>query len=147
MPDRILFDLNVMLDVLLERAPHVIDSAPLVDRVAKGEFIGVLSGASIDTMAYLMSGVHTPARINGIIRFVRLKFDIAPISQAIIDQALSAGWDDLEDAIVYYSGLAAGCTTLVTRNVKDFRKGIDSNLRVCTPREFRSPGAGAPSSR
>lgn len=138
MPDRILFDLNVILDVLLERAPHVIDSAPLVHRVAKGEFEGVLSGASIDTMAYLMSGVHTPARINGIIRFVRLKFDIAPITQAIIDQALAAGWDDLEDAIVYYSGLAAGCTTLVTRNVKDFKKGKDTDMVVRTPREFRA---------
>lgn len=138
MPDRILFDLNVMLDVLLERAPHVIDSAPLVHRVAKGEFEGMLSGASIDTMAYLMSGVHTPARINGIIRFVRLKFDIAPITQAIIDQALAAGWDDLEDAIVYYSGLAAGCTTLVTRNVKDFKKGKDTEMVVRTPREFKS---------
>lgn len=138
MPDRILFDLNVILDVLLERAPHVIDSAPLVHRVAKGEFEGVLSGASIDTMAYLMSGVHTPARINGIIRFVRLKFDIAPITQAIIDQALAAGWDDLEDAIVYYSGLAAGCTTLVTRNVKDFKKGKDTEMVVRTPREFKA---------
>jgi predicted nucleic acid-binding protein len=138
MPERILFDLNVILDVLLERAPHVIDSAPLVHRVAKGEFEGVLSGASIDTMAYLMSGVHTPARINGIIRFVRLKFDIAPITQAIIDQALAAGWDDLEDAIVYYSGLAAGCTTLVTRNVKDFKKGKDTEMVVRTPREFKA---------
>jgi predicted nucleic acid-binding protein len=138
MPERILFDLNVMLDVLLERAPHVIDSAPLVHRVAKGEFEGVLSGASIDTMAYLMSEVHTPARINGIIRFVRLKFDIAPITQSIIDEALAADWDDLEDAIVYYSGIAAGCTTLVTRNLKDFRKGKDTNMVVCTPREFRS---------
>ena len=117
----------------------MVDSAPLVHRVAKGEFEGVLSGASIDTMAYLMSEVHTPARINGIIRFVRLKFDIAPITQAIIDEALAADWVDLEDAIVYYSGIAAGCTTLVTRNLKDFRKGKDTNMVVCTPREFRSP--------
>jgi predicted nucleic acid-binding protein len=138
MPERILFDLNVMLDVLLERAPHVVDSAPLVHRVAKGEFEGVLSGASIDTMAYLMSEVHTPARINGIIRFVRLKFDIAPITQAIIDEALAADWDDLKDAIVYYSGIAAGCTTLVTRNLKDFRKGKDTEMVVRTPREFKA---------
>lgn len=147
MPERILLDLNVMLDVLLERAPHVIDSAPLVHRVAKGEFEGMLSGASIDTMAYLMWDVHSTTRINGIIRFVRLKFDIAPITQSIIDQALAAGWDDLENAIVYYSGIAAGCTTLVTRNVKDFRKGKEANIRVCTPRDFKSPGSAAPSSR
>jgi hypothetical protein len=136
MPEKLLFDLNVMLDVLLERAPHVVDSAPLVHKVAKGEFEGVLSGASIDTMAYLMSDVHTPTRINGIIRFVRLKFEIAPVTQAIIDEALAAGWDDLEDAIVYYSGLSAGCTTLITRNVKDFKKGKDPKMMVCTPRDF-----------
>lgn len=136
MPDRLLIDQNVMLDVLLERMPHVTESALVVELIAEDNVEGFISGASVDTMAYLLATHHTPARINGILRFVRLKFKIAPITESIIDDSLAAGWKDVEDAIVYQSAKSAGCTVVITRNVKDFKtKGSDGPL-VMTPKEY-----------
>lgn len=138
MPDRLLIDQNVMLDVLLERMPYYTESAYVVELIAEDQVEGFLSGASIDTMAYLLATHHTSARINGILRFMRLKFKIAPVTESIIDDALAAGWNDVEDAIVYQSAKAAGCTTIITRNVKDFKpKGADGPL-VMTPKDYLS---------
>ncbi len=136
MPDRLLIDQNVMLDVLLERMPHFTESALVVELIAEDQVEGFVSGASVDTMAYLLSTHHTSARINGILRFVRLKFKIAPVTESIIDEALAAGWNDVEDSIVYQSAKSAGCTVVITRNVKDFKtKGSDGPL-VMTPKEY-----------
>lgn len=136
MPDRLLIDQNVMLDVLLERTPHVKDSASVVELIAENQVEGFLSGASIDTMAYLLATHHTSVRINGILRFVRLKFKIASVTQAIIDEALSAGWKDLEDSIVYHSAKSAGCTAVITRNVKDFKSKEKDGPLVLTPIDY-----------
>lgn len=136
MHDSLLIDLNVMLDVLLERAPHVTTSANVFELIAENKVQGCLSGASIDTMAYLLSPHHTSARINGILRFVRLKFEITPVTQAIIDEALAADWADLEDAIVYHSAKSYGCAAIITRNVKDFRKKDSTDPMVLTPTEY-----------
>lgn len=153
MPDRLLIDQNVMLDVLLERMPHVTDSALVVELIAEDQVEGFLSGASIDTMAYLLATHHTSVRINGILRFVRLKFKITPITESIIDDSLAAGWKDVEDAIVYQSAKSADCTVVITRNVKDYKwKGTDGPL-VMTPKDYlvlrssQLPGSAAPSSR
>ncbi len=136
MPDRILIDQNVMLDVLLERMPHFTDSASVVELIAEDQVEGFLSGASIDTMAYLLATHHTSVRINGILRFVRLKFKIASITESIIDESLTAGWKDLEDSIVYHSAKSAGCAAVITRNVHDFKsKGKDGPV-VLTPTEY-----------
>jgi predicted nucleic acid-binding protein len=136
MPDRLLIDQNVMLDVLLERMPHFTESALVVELIAEDHVEGFVSGASVDTMAYLLATHHTSARINGILRFVRLKFKIAPVTESIIDDSLAAGWNDVEDSIVYQSAKSAGCTVVITRNVKDFKtKGSDGPL-VMTPKEY-----------
>lgn len=136
MPDRILIDQNVMLDVLLERMPHFTDSALVVELIAEDQVEGFLSGASIDTMAYLLATHHTSARINGILRFVRLKFKIASITESIIDESLAAGWKDLEDSIVYHSAKSAGCTAVITRNVHDFKSKGKDGLLVLTPTDY-----------
>ena len=57
---------------------------------------------------------------------------ICPVDETVIRGALNLQWSDVEDAIIYASGRAAGLDTVITRNAKDFKQ---SELRVLTPAE------------
>ncbi len=57
---KILFDTNVVLDVLLNRHPHSTLSAILFARVERGELTGCLGATSVTTIFYLA------AKANGV---------------------------------------------------------------------------------
>ena len=50
---KILFDTNVVLEVLQQRKPHFIFSAPLMNRVEQGTLTGLLCATTMTTIAYL----------------------------------------------------------------------------------------------
>ena len=54
---RVLFDTNVILDLLLERQPHVEAAAALVARVERGQLKGCLCATTVTTIFYLASKV------------------------------------------------------------------------------------------
>ncbi|MBA3260765.1 MAG: PIN domain-containing protein [Gemmatimonadales bacterium] len=64
---RVLFDTNVILDVLLARAPHVGPATALLDKVAANELDGVLGATTITTIHYLATRVvgKLQARLQG----------------------------------------------------------------------------------
>jgi hypothetical protein len=65
-------------------------------------------------------------RIGSIIR-------ILPFTQREIGESASAGFPDFEDGIEHFIALNHGLDSIITRNVRDFRK---ASLGVFTPREF-----------
>ena len=50
-----------------------------------------------------------------------------------IEQALKAGFIDFEDAARHFSALSAGCTALLTRNGRHYRK---SEIAVLTAEAY-----------
>lgn len=52
---RILFDTNVVLDVLLKREPYEENARWLVDRVEKGYVNGLLGSTTVTTIYYVAS--------------------------------------------------------------------------------------------
>jgi hypothetical protein len=45
---------------------------------------------------------------------------VAPVTDAVIRNALTAAFGDFEDAVTYCSALEAGVATIVTRNIADY---------------------------
>jgi predicted nucleic acid-binding protein len=52
---RVLFDTNVILDVLLERRPFSESASKLLSRVEKGEITGLVCATTITTIYYLVT--------------------------------------------------------------------------------------------
>lgn len=50
-----------------------------------------------------------------------------------IDAAITANWNDFEDAMQYFAALNANADIIVTRNKKDF---ATSEISVVTPLEY-----------
>ena len=50
---RILFDTNVLLDVMLDREPHAETSAEILSRVESGDLTGCICATTVTTIHYL----------------------------------------------------------------------------------------------
>ncbi|MDP2832021.1 MAG: PIN domain-containing protein [Pseudomonadota bacterium] len=130
---RVLIDLNVILDVLLDRAPHAEMSARVLALIETGRVEGCFCAASFATLDYLLAkAFDTPTRKRHL-HTVRRLLAVAAVDAQVIDAAMNMGWDDFEDAIVHESARLAGAVAIVTRYPRDYSS---ATLRVYTPSEF-----------
>lgn len=59
---------------------------------------------------------------------------MAPVTDAVIRQALAGTFNDFEDAVSHAAAQEAGVSVIVTRNIRDFAK---STIPVVLPEVFR----------
>jgi predicted nucleic acid-binding protein len=135
MPERVLFDVNVLVDVIENRLPHVNQSGPALRLVSEGKITGLIAASSVDTLAFIIRKNATSAQTHSILEDVLLLLEVAPVDGDIIRKALSMRWNDPEDAIIYQAAKASGCTALVTRNTRDFQVDDDS-IAVLSPEQL-----------
>ncbi len=126
----ILFDTNVILDVLLERGDFLQDSVTLVNYVELAEINGFLSASSIATIYYIAQKALSRKKAEKEIELLTEIFGIAPVNKNVIVDALKLGFKDFEDAIIHESARCVNADGIVTRNVKDFKK---AKIKVYTP--------------
>lgn len=117
---RVLFDTNVVLDVLLAHEPHVGVAARLLSLVDEGRIGGVLSATTVTTIHYIAAksvGSESAARH---LRELLAIFDVAAVDRQVLLDALGLDFADYEDAVLHEAARAASATAIVTRNVADF---------------------------
>lgn len=135
MKEKALFDVNVLLDVLENRSPHVIHSGPVLLLAECKTITGCISASSVDTLAFLLrKSVSKPVMYRLLDHLTNL-LTVLPVDESIISGALSARWKDPKDAVLYYTAFSAECTSIITRNVKDFEPDSDA-IKIQTPKEF-----------
>ncbi len=130
---KVLFDLNIILDVLQEREPFYEISAQLLAHAETGKLIGYIAPHSLTTLFYLIqkdkSASHAKVTITNLLQILK----IASIDQSTIEQALSLPYKDFEDAVQMMAAVQCKSDYLVTRNVKDFQP---APLSVIQPSEL-----------
>jgi len=120
---RVLFDTNVILDLLLDRQPWADSASELVDLVERGEIIGVLGATTLTTVYYVAASARdAPAARRHVEDLLRL-FEVAPVTRGVLESALGVGMSDYEDAVLHEAGREAGVEALVTRDLRDFASG------------------------
>ena len=129
----LLFDTNVVLDVLLDREPHVHASAQALAQVERGEVRGFLCATTVTTLFYLASRALDARRARGQIEALLRLFDVAPVTRLVLTDALGIGFADYEDAVLHEAARHAGVQGIVTRNVRDFSA---ATLPVFSPDEW-----------
>lgn len=129
---RVLLDVNVVLDVLLDRAPFADASSAVWAAVEQGDAEGVLSAHAVTTLHYLNAkavGVRLARETTDALLSV---FEAAIVDDAVLHAALALAWTDFEDAVTAAAAKRAKCHALVTRNPRDFK---GAPIRVLTPSE------------
>ena len=129
---RVLIDINVVLDVLLDRKPFADSSSAVWAAVEHGEAEGLLAAHAVTTLHYLNArsvGARTARATTEALLSV---FNVAGVDEAVLSSALALGWADFEDAVTAAAARRAKCDAIVTRNPRDFAR---SPVRVLAPSE------------
>lgn len=129
---RVLLDVNVVLDVLLDRKPFADPSSEVWAAIERGEAEGLLSAHAVTTLHYLNAkavGVRMATETTDALLSV---FGVAPVDEAVLRSAVSLEWKDFEDAVTAAGARRAKCDAVITRNPRDFK---GAPVRVLTPAE------------
>lgn len=118
---KLLLDINIILDVLLERTPWAEEAAQLLAATERGQVEAFVSGHTITTAHYVVAKVrgrkHAAAAVTDLLRILQ----VVPVEKADFHQALVLNTPDFEDALQAACALKIGADALVTRNEKHFR--------------------------
>jgi predicted nucleic acid-binding protein len=117
---KLAFDTNVILDVLLERAPYAESASRLWAGVETGKAVGVLPAHAITTLWSLVAETRSAASARTVVALVARVFDVATVDQSVVRRALELEFRDFEDAVCAAAAEVAGCELIVTRNGRDF---------------------------
>lgn len=130
---RILFDTNVILDVLLDREPFSRAAAQLFSLVEAGMITGYVCTTAVTTVHYLArKAIGNKPAVQKINKLMKL-FEIAPVNRAVLEAAIAAEFKDFEDAVVYALALYKDTQGIVTRDFNDFKR---SKINVFSPEEL-----------
>ena len=127
---RVLVDVNVVLDVLLDRQPHVEASAAVWAAIETGSSEGLLAAHAVTTIHYLIRKGLGAAKAKRTASAMLRVFSVAAVDGRVIQYALELPLPDFEDSVTAAAALFAGCDYIVTRDPKGFR---ESPVRYLTP--------------
>jgi predicted nucleic acid-binding protein len=130
---KVLFDTNVVLDVLLDRQPFRDPAAQLIARVERKELTGVLGATTLTTLYYLVAKASGKEAARSAVRDVISLFEIAAVDKKILLRAVESPIEDFEDAVLAEAGALEDVDAVVTRDPDGFE---DSSLRVLSPQKL-----------
>lgn len=121
---KILFDTNVVLDVMLDREPFAEPASQLMILIESGKISGLLCATTVTTIHYLSTKVMGAAKAQNQIKDLLMLFEIAAVNRSVIEDALVAKFSDFEDAVLYQAARHAGAEAIVTRDPKGFKRSM-----------------------
>ncbi len=143
---KIIFDTNIVLDVLLDREPFSTPAALLFSKVEKGELFGYLCATTVTTIHYLIHKALGARQARKHVGNLLSLFEIAPVNRPVLEGALRSRFEDFEDAVIHEASIHVNVDSLVTRDSIGFRRATvpvysaDELLRVL---DLNPPGKQA----
>jgi predicted nucleic acid-binding protein len=133
----LLFDSDVVLDLLLQRDGYLMPSASLFDLAAAGLLEGAISSASLTDIWYIVRRQTDWRTAREAIGRLVDSLTLLAVDRPVIISALrdvdSGAFTDFEDAVQHAAAEAAGADAIITRNTRDF---AGARLKVLTPTEY-----------
>jgi predicted nucleic acid-binding protein len=130
---RILFDTDVVLDLILAREPFAQDAVKLFDLAEKGVFEIYLSAITPLNIFYVARKATQVGDLRSAIKQLLERVGICSLDKTVLVAAFGLRFVDYEDAVQHSSATAAGIDAIVTRNDRDYKNSI---LPVYTHERF-----------
>ena len=131
--DKLFLDTNIILDLVSPRPPFSKFAQKLFSKSQKSKITLFASALSFPNMNYLLSRVTNKETAKQVLLKIKPLITILPLNDKIIQLALASDFKDFEDAIQYYTALENNITTLITRELKDFKK---ASIKVMSSEEY-----------
>lgn len=130
---RVLFDTNVVLDVLLDRQPWVTNSQTLWQAHDDSRITAYLVASTLTDIFYIIQRAAGFDKANQAVALCLQTFEICPVHRAILKQAQALAGRDFEDNVQIACAIATGLDAIVTRDPKGFKH---SSVPVLSPQEL-----------
>lgn len=127
---RVLLDLNVLLDVILDRQPHAVEAGRLWAALEAGGGKGYVPAHGMTTLYYLIEKARGARFARQAVDALLTVFGVARVDDAVLRRAVALGWPDFEDAVCAAAAEAARCDLIASRDPEGFP---DSPVRVSEP--------------
>lgn len=129
----VLFDTNVLLDVLLDRT-HAEEGLFLLDQSREGAITGTVTPTVLTNTFYVGRSTAGSEVARDFIESALSFLDVASVSHAGALRAVKR-YEDFEDGIIGEAAAEYGTDVICTRNAEDFGP---ARPQVLTPRELTS---------
>lgn len=131
---KIFVDTDVCIDLLSGRKPFNAVAEKLFSLADMGKIKICVSSLSFANIDYVLRSQYSSGnQSRQIIAKFKTLVTVLSVDNKTIDLAIASDFNDFEDAIQYYAAIENGITTLVTRNLKDYKK---STIKIMTPETY-----------
>ncbi|MBN3874240.1 MAG: PIN domain-containing protein [Nostoc sp. JL33] len=130
---RVLFDSDVLLDILAQRQPFIVASAQALNTVMQNQVQGYVSGHAVTNIFYILRRQVGNEVARELLAKLLQHLQVASVTDEVIRQALNSPIKDFEDAVTSAAALTASLEIIVTRNTPDF---VASLVPAMLPDEF-----------
>lgn len=130
---KVLIDLNIILDFLNKRNFHE-EAANIINMCVEKKLSGFIAAHEITTLSYfLLKEKKDKNKAADIISALLDIFNIIPIDEKILREALFSPVKDYEDALIEVSAVKNSIDYIISRNLGDFKS---ARIQVFTPEQF-----------
>jgi predicted nucleic-acid-binding protein len=130
---RVLFDSDVLLDVLAQRQPFILASAQALNTATQPQVQGYVSGHAVTNIFYILRRQIGSEVARETLSRLLQHIQVASVTDNIIRAALQSPVTDFEDAVTSEAANAVSVEVIVTRNISDFGA---SPIPAILPEEF-----------
>jgi len=130
---KIIFDTDVLLDLLLMRKPHYQSVAKLVSLIEYKIIEGWLCPNTVSTVQYLLTEALDKKQAATHINSIMKLYHISDLNQKILNDARVSGSSDYEQALIYQTALQTEMDGILTRNKDPYSAGT---LPVFNPQKL-----------
>lgn len=117
---KVLFDSDVIIDVMTNRQPFIVTSAQALNTVATSQVEGYISGHAVTNIYYILRRQIGISATLDILTKLLEKLKVASVNDAVIRAALLTQMTDFEDAVTSEVAFSINLDFIVTRNIKDY---------------------------
>lgn len=127
---RVLFDTNVVLDVLLSRQPWVQEAASLWQANDERRIVGYLAASSLTDIFYVARRLTDLRTAQQTVRLCLAAFEICPVDRQTLEQAQNLTGGDFEDNVQIASANIARVDAIITRDTGSF---VGATMPILAP--------------
>jgi predicted nucleic acid-binding protein len=131
--EKVFVDSDIVLDLLSARQPHYTHAAELFSLADENSIKLYVSSLTFANVNYILSKQVSAAHARKTLLKFKTLINVLSVNDKIIELALASDFHDFEDAIQYNTAIENGITTLLTRNLKDFKK---AEIAILTAQQF-----------
>jgi predicted nucleic acid-binding protein len=137
--EKVFVDTDICFDLLSGRKPFNKSAELLFSLADIGKIKIYVSSLSFTNIDNVLLSQYSTTHSRQIIAKFKTLVQVLAVDSKTIDLAIASDFKDFEDSIQYDCALEHNLTTIITRNLKDYKK---ASINILTPETFLTKPRG-----